>query len=143
MGPVGRQIFKRRLASGLAFPTGLCANSAVFMHPGMAFTLRGAAFARQSAGLELGEDQGHVAAGPTRGQPSGGQTNVFAIHVQANALDKFSHTGLAETGVRAGAADLGALQAGLDTSRQNRIHLPADMRMDRDHLFDAHELAPG
>lgn len=111
------------LASLFAAAATLSAHAAVFMVPGVPPALGPAGLAGGQTRLKLRAH--HLGLGlrlPCE-NPSGRVADVGTVEIQADAMDDHLHVRLAEAGVGAGRADLGALETGFDALQEGRLVL--------------------
>jgi hypothetical protein len=130
MAPAGLPVSSRRfmsasaeggdhlLAGLLTTSARLCADPAVFVHPGVPLALVGAGPAGGHAGLEHGAGEVGVVAGVPGQHPARGVADFSAVPAGADALDQVGDPGLAQARVGARGTGLGAVEAFLDTPDQ-------------------------
>jgi hypothetical protein len=99
------------------------------MPPGVPLALGPTDLTGRHAGLELGPQQAPIRLGLPGDQPAGRITDVGAVQVQPNAANQHLELRLAETGVSAGGAALGTIEASLNALRQRSGVDPGRARM--------------
>lgn len=110
------------------------------MHLGMAATLLRTGCTGAGAGFDQRLQHLGVAPRAADGGLPGGQADIGTILVQANALAQLIHHGLAQAGIGAGDAGLGAVEAGRDTGDQRLVRFAVHMGMGFDHGSNGHRL---
>jgi hypothetical protein len=113
---------EQRVAGLVAAPALLGAHAAV-LHAalGMSLALVTAAPAAGDASGELRPGDVGIALGPSAHYPARGRADVGAVEVETNALDERLDPLLGEAAVSARGARLGAIRAGVDAARQQRL----------------------
>ena len=124
-----------QVAAGLlAAPAHLGADPAVLVHVRVPLALVAAGLASGGARLEHCTCDVRVVGGVPREHPPGGPAHVGAVEARADALTQVRDHVLAEIGVGARGAGLGALHAGLDAGEEL---LPVDPTEDERSLLGA------
>lgn len=113
------RVRKKFSAGLLATTASLGANATVIVHPCVLLTLVGAHRARGAACFERGTRHVRVIVGVTGKNLAGGDAEVGAVEVHANAPNEFCDHLLAEAGISARGTDLRALEAGLDAAGES------------------------
>lgn len=125
-------------AKPLAIPANLHANPAMLMFAGVTCTFVAAQLADLLARLEHLANSDLIRPGAPRRDGPGGDAQIGAIHVEADALRQFLHFRFAKAGIRAGDAGLRAIETFVDAMDQCVIRIAAHMWMRGDHSLRMH-----
>src|SRR4051812_385345 len=127
----------QQVVAGLLAPTArVGADPAVLVHVRVPGALVPTGLARLGAGAEHRAGQLGVVRGLPGQDATGGLADVGAVEVAADASPHVGDRLLAEAGVRAGGARLGALDAGGDTGGERLPVQPGAVGMAVDHAAD-------
>lgn len=134
-------------ASGLfaglhATPTGLGANTAMFVHAGVSLAFLAAEATGGGAGVKHAPDDFFIRSGASCRNASGDAADVGTIQVHSYALCQVANLGFRETGIRTGRACLGTGVTFLNTSDQCVIDMPTYFGVGADHLLSLHGHSP-
>jgi hypothetical protein len=109
---------------------------------GMALTFSFAASACPATGFQHWAEYGLVHMGAPGRDRTGREADVGAIQVQADALAQIFQHVLAETGIGAGGARLGAVEARFDAGDESADIAGLLSRMSADHGLNMHGILP-
>lgn len=126
------------LASLLATPASLGANPAMLMVFGVPITFFRTQTAGRGTSLQHSTNDSLVRTAAARRHGACCRTYVRAVHIQANALDEFSHFFFAQTGISTCHAGLSAVVTLLYTTDKCVIGITPDMGMCAYHFPDVH-----
>jgi hypothetical protein len=137
----------RHAASGLfadlhATPTGFGANTAMFVHAGVALAFLAAEPTRGGTGVEHAPDDFFIRPGASCRDASGDVADVGAIQIHAYALYQVAHLGFRKAGIGTGCACLSASVAFLDATDQCIIGVSTHVRVGAEHLLRLHGHSP-
>src|SRR5690606_20554162 len=120
----------------------LGAHAAVRHRARVIFAFLPARPARFRTRVERTPQHAVVRAGTPRRDGAGGRAQAGAVEIEANALNEIGDVLLAEAGIRARRASLGAVVAGLDTANERGAFIARGVGMGRYHILGVHEGPP-